>query len=1145
VLSRARTSPRRASSTWAAALALAALALAGATDARAQGDDDVIQRPERMTAGTADQLLGQLAPDGKTLYYVSNRNTTNELYRQEQDSPGSKLVFDEGADVTWPRLSPDGKRILYISFRGDASGQLCVRDLPDKKRRCLDGGGALQAQWIGNRRIALVSTSSPQGDLRILTVDVGRRLSARALVDRNLLSPTVSPDGRWMVYVPIERYVERIGPGFAARAADRLEAMRLDRPGDAPVPLPLDLPGLTGQPAFSVDGKFLYVTQFLNDTNGDGTVDASDHGVLFRVPFESARDDAPLRASKAWPEQLTESIWNCQYPSPSATILVATCARPGAAGGLDVYSLPLDGQVPDDWSAERLSLEVAFSVRRSEQALMFRRLLSKQTTVTGRRVIMMRLLRNHLAADEFDAADFYAKKIKTMPDPATAGMATALRLWVEQRRADVARERGRMAGEFVSDSRERFEKLDPAKMKSKAPAAIALKRVVRSEIADTLGEKDVARAELEAAPLDEVTVPSVLHSWYERADALYRELDDRDALVAADRRLSEHPALDPTEHLRFARAAVRALIRGLSYDEADAALARVDAPPESELAFAVALFRAVNTIRVEEPPKSVRNALVAFYRGQTRHDRQRAIMLEAVQRASRLEAEKLIEALAQLYVDDVPRGTQERRRAERLFERVMLSRAYRRLAKGHLASARDTFKLVADTTGSLEAHVGYVDARLREGVTTAQLRAEYDQRNGPGGAPAREFVRAYLLARELPTMAKKERPAAIDEGIARLRKVSPALRGKPEPQVIWGALLHERYLDDHTLASAQKANTHYLLALELVARNPRYRSHVLSELALIQEQVGNWRIALGFLQQRDKLPVADTPAGIEHWLVEARTLMHVDREADAAAVADKALAIVDKTPELGDFRALVLDRAALYNFAAGRFDRALGLYDDLLPSVHGDRNVVVAHLARAGAALGAGQARRAVADLDVVDGALRDDRAGPALEWPHTTRETTLRGYRLIAAGLRANAHLKLGELAAAQATLERRRALAVERLKSTGLDAHLRGLGLVEARLADVARDRHDVAAANRWLRLALDDTRAYRHKLGLPLLADQLDLIRFAAELRLDGQLQLPLKLGRALNRSVDKMAAAHDAAFRVDQRWFEVYGALLAPR
>ncbi len=1133
-----------------AALFLLSLAatLVGAGDVRAQGDDDVVQRPERMTAGVSDQLLGQLAPDGHTLYFVSNRNTANELYSQQQAQPGAKLVFDEGADVTWPRLSPDGKRILYISFRDDAAGRLCVRDLPDQHRRCFaDGGSAVQAQWIDSARIALVSRDSAEGDLRLVAVAVGRTLTGRTLVQRNLTSPTVSPDGRWVVYVPVQRYVERVGPGFAARASDRLEAMRLDRPNDPPVPLTLDIPGLTGQPAFGADGKYLFVTQFLDDTNGDGAVDASDHGVLFRVPFESARDDAPARAAAAWPEQLTESTWNCQYPSPSPHLLITTCTRAGG-GGLDVYSLPLDGQVPSDWSAERLALEVEFSARRSEQTLLYRHLLSKTKTPTAERQLMMRLVRLHLASDEFDAADFYAKKVKLIPDPATSGVASALRVWVEHRRALRGREKGRMAAEFVSESRARFAALDPSKIKM--PAALALRHIVRSEIADSIGDKDDARSELAAVTVAEVPLPSVLEAYYERADALYRELGDSDALAAAARALADHPALAADVRLKFARAAVRAMVRGLPYDEADAVLAKVDAPPDSELAFAVELAKVVDTIRSATPKRDVRDAIVTLYKKQKRHDRQRAVMLDAVGRAAELEADMLVEELAQHYVDDVPRGTQERRRAERLFERVMLSRAYRRMGRGRFDQARDTFRQVADTTGSLEAHIGYLDQRLREGATPRQLRDEYDKRGGDGSAPTAEFVRAYLITRELPSLRGAARVQAIDDAVARLRRVSPALRGKPEPQVVWGALLHERFLDDGTLGSAQKANLHYLLALELVPRNPRYRSHILDELALVQSEVSNWRIAYGYLQERDKLPVADDLAGIEHRLVEARTLMHIDREADAAKVADGALAAIDRSarvPELAALRPLVLDRDALYHLAAGKFERGLALYDALVPTLAptgGERNLVVAHLARAAAALGHGEARKTVADLDVVDQKLADDTLAAALVWPHTTPATTLRGYRLMASGLRANAHLRLGELDRAQTALERRRGLAADRLAATKLDEHLRGLGLVEARLADVAHDRKDAAAANRWLGLALADADAWQKHTGVPLHSDALDLLRFAAELRLDGQLTLTLDLPARLDAAVAKLAVEHDPVFRTQQRWLEVDAALLAP-
>src|SRR5690606_8736349 len=127
-----------------------------------------------------------------------------------------------------------------------------------------------------------------------------------------------------------------------ARAAPRLEAVRLDRPG-TPVPLSLDLPGMTGQPAFSRDGEALYFVQFFSDTNHDGLLDASDHGVLFRVPFPAQADDAPLQAAAALPLQITDSGWNCQYPAPAAQKLIATCAR---RRKLDIYELPLDGEVP-------------------------------------------------------------------------------------------------------------------------------------------------------------------------------------------------------------------------------------------------------------------------------------------------------------------------------------------------------------------------------------------------------------------------------------------------------------------------------------------------------------------------------------------------------------------------------------------------------------------------------------------------------------------------------------------------------------------------------------------------------------------------------------------------------------------------------
>ena len=202
----------------------------------------------------------------------------------------------------------------------------------------------------------------------------GSNLSTRPLLDRNMTSPTVSPDGRWLVYVPVARTVQTVGPAFAAHAAPTLEAIPLAAARSTPpAKIVLQLPGQTGQPVFAKDGRSLYVVQFFTDTNHDGVVDASDHGVLFRVPI-SFVGGTPVAGP---PEQLTETSWNCEYPAPFVDRLIATCSQDGS---LDVYSLPLDGEVPADWTMPMLVNAIDDADTRVEEQLLTSRRLARETT---------------------------------------------------------------------------------------------------------------------------------------------------------------------------------------------------------------------------------------------------------------------------------------------------------------------------------------------------------------------------------------------------------------------------------------------------------------------------------------------------------------------------------------------------------------------------------------------------------------------------------------------------------------------------------------------------------------------------------------------------------------------------------------------
>ncbi|QRN95861.1 PD40 domain-containing protein [Archangium violaceum] len=1129
-------------------LALAVL-LAGGAWAQDDENDAGLRTPSRLTVGVGDQFLGQLAPDGNTLIFVSNRNIATEIYVQDVEQGRERRLFDEGADVTWPRISPDGKHLLYISFRNQASGQLCVRELPGAEgRRCLEEEtSALQAEWIDASHIALVSRATIQGDLRLSRVAVERELSVRPLLERNLTSPTISPDGRWLVYVPVERSVQQVGPGFAARASPHLEALRLDLPGAAPIPLALDLPGQTGQPVFALDGRSLYVVQFFTDSNEDGVIDASDSGVLFRVPFSAEREDAPELAAASSPDQLTSESWNCEYPAPAAASLIATCSRDRS---LDVYQLPLDGQVPSSWDVPRLNEELKMVGRRADLLLLYRQRLLREARPKPRRLLMMRLSQLHLAFEDFDAAEFYARHMCSVNDPATAGLAEPLQLLIDHRRAMKEHERGRMVDELIDAERQRMAALEPAAAPS--PPSAVFQHVVRSELAEAAGDFTLARQELEAAQVTDTTPRAVLEAYFEQADALYRKLDDREALVEAGRRLSMNKAFRDDDQLDFARAAVRALYRGRPYAEADAAMvqALASAPAGSAYAFALELGRHVNALHEERPPRPVRDALIAFYRQQKDPLRRRALVQDAVERAAGLGADGVLEALATVYVDDAPPGTEERRRAERLFRRAMLGRAYRRLGRQRLDEARADFDLVTQRTGSLESAVESMSLRLRAGVSPEVVEKEVTTTSASMARPLAHFVKAYLTARQLPKLDDRAHAQAVAAAVKELRASWQELKNQRAVHALYGAIQHEDFLRGRAPSAAERANRHYLIALDLVRNNVRYRAMILGALGLLHTQVGNFHIALGYLEQRDKLPYVDNAAGLAVSLARARALLHVGREEESAQAADQALAMVDATPKLARFLTLALDRAALYNLAAGRFERALALYDRELPTVEtgpsdaeGLRNRFVVRLARCAAALGAGHPQRALEDLDRVERDLATPAMQATLKWAHATPQHVQRSYRIIAAGLRANAETRLGHLDAAARALEQRRALFLEQFAESDRDEDIRAVTLAEMRLAENAVDRQDTARAALWLGKAIEHADTLMERTHAPVDAGQLDVLWFAAQLHSDGNTQVPFDVPRRLDQAQRSLIDRRDPSWRSYLAWFEIYLALSA--
>ncbi len=1141
----------------ALATATALMRLLAAPAARADNvDDDDLHRPHRLTVGVADDLLGQLASDGKTLYFVSNRDTTNQIFVQDLNDGHEKQLFDDGADVTWPRVSPDGRSLLYISFRESASGQLCVRQLPaGDHRTCLSGdAAALQAEWIDSQRIALVSRQSTHADLRVLEVTTGSSLSSRVLLERNMTSPAVSPDGRWLVYVPVTRTATSVGPAFAAHAAPTLEVSPLgaNAATATPAKIALQLPGQTGQPTFARDGRSLYVVQFFTDTNKDGTVDASDHGVLFRVPLSFA-SGAPVAGP---PEQLTETSWNCEYPAPAADRLIATCSQDAS---LDLYSLPLDGEVPADWSMETLVNAIDDADTRVQEQLLTSRRLTRETTREtepgGRRHSLLALSLVHLEREEFIAAHYYADQLDQLGDAAVDGLELPLMMLIEQRQAERKQEQGRLMEGFVKEARVRLDKLDEKVTKLKEGSiAEDLAHLTRSEIFDVTGDKKRARSELEAVSVDATTPAPIVEAYYQHADAFYRQMDDREALIALGRKLTASPGLRPDEKLHYAEATARAMVRGLPYAEADARLVHERAAAnDPELTFAIDLKRAVLAIRDDKAPPAVAQTLLNLYGTQTRAGRRRALIVDAVQRADDVDADDVLDALVQRDIQDVKRGTHERGEVEDVYERLILARAYEHSAAKEWKEARDDFRKVTEQTGSYEAVVGTIDMGRLLKEQPGAIEAEFRK---PGVPAARaSFARAYLLARQLPTLQGDEHAKAAATALRALDASWSELKEERTGQALLGALLHEEFLQTGELDTAERANTHYLIALELMGGNPRFRAMILGELGLLHTDVGNYRIALGYLLERDKLPYSDDSEGLDVLLSKAQALLHVGREVEAATAGDAALAMIARNPRLSGYQILALDWAAVDHLAAGHFSQALALYDREVPLLDAEqgalaeRNRVVVRVSRAAAAIGANKPDRALADLDYVDRRLAGAGTLAALHWAHATDEHVERAYRLITSGLRAGAERELGHLDTEAKSIQTRRSILEEKRSETDRAEIAREQMLAEAQLAINAGQRHDVAAARDWLGKAIarsDDLRVRGGRDGTnvttPIERAELDVLWLAAELTVALGAPLLPDLPKRLETTSAQLAARHDPALRSYASWFEIYGPLV---
>lgn len=1080
-------------------------------------------RPRRVTIGDHNHFMGVLGPGARYLYYVTDEFNTYDLFVQSPVTGPGEPLFEAFGDIVWPAVSPDGRELAYIRYETEARGDACRRRIrgngkvKNDREDCHETDDAdLQIYWRHDGRLGILLREELHGDHVLLDGAFGKD-PVRS--EANVVGFALSPDDRWVAYVPLSPVREEVGVSFSNEISTEGIRVRQAIPGSPEVAYDPDLPGVSAYPSFSPDGRYLYFSQFLNDTNRDGAIDGDDNGVLFRVPFEGETDPPDFGR----PKQMTNARWNCHYPSVRDRAMALTC---GIDGNLHIYLLPPEGTVPTDWDRARIEAQAARVIDPWNELLLRQHLLADGTDYTARLEQLKAMTRLHLRLREYEAAIYYAERRSELLAKVDVEdrWSELTMLYAQHRRADRGLARGRMSEEYIRDSEEasaRVEAIDPRR----SPEVAAYRSLVLGRMASDVGDKAAATREFAAVDLTGVEDQTIVDFAFAQFDYFYGLLADYDTRLARAKEVALHPASSVTQSLRHSKGFLDLLQRGRPKDERLERLtgARAEVPDESRLALALDLEIMLYGL-TPETAEQVEEEFVRLYQQVNNAHVRRYLVVSALRAAQRQGVESFQYSLMERWVESVDRDDPERQSTSLLYELAVMERAYSAFASEDFETASEYFDRARRATGSPAGHAGWIESQLRLGETDIEskyrqfFRNDGDQVEVYDGPGTREFVEAYLLGRDLGAIESNDQ---LSKTVDRIRELlEAAIEEDPHQPVVHLLLAHSllhRGMRTGARGDVSLAVRHYLLADDLASRRPRVRASTHTGTAFAQAELSNHRRALRDYEARLDFPFMSPEQQLGVLLGYGRSLFHVNKKTAAIRTVERALSLVEENERLAPYEPLVLDRLALYELDGGRVDDSRATHlalqeslqshpaaDSAINEIKARARLSAAHLATNRPEDGLRFAKEGRAELESAD-PLRpkdiDRRLRPVShEFVYEQGQLDL-----LLAGLEATAAERLGELATAREALEARRSLLAREYEETEVDELLLELSQTCLRLADIESREGDYEGTRRYLEEGLGYADRHRESTGSEVSEVGFHLLRAYADLHFDGGVPL----------------------------------------
>ena len=134
--------------------------------------------PKRLTQSSSIDTEPAYSPDGKTIYFVSDRGGSPQIYRMSPSGGNAERVTFTGSYNISPAVSPDGRWLAYISRVGGAF-KLHLMDLASGSVTAItDTGGDESPSFAPNSRLIVYATQQ-QGREALMTTTLDGKIKAR------------------------------------------------------------------------------------------------------------------------------------------------------------------------------------------------------------------------------------------------------------------------------------------------------------------------------------------------------------------------------------------------------------------------------------------------------------------------------------------------------------------------------------------------------------------------------------------------------------------------------------------------------------------------------------------------------------------------------------------------------------------------------------------------------------------------------------------------------------------------------------------------------------------------------------------------------------------------------------------------------